>query len=115
MVTLDRIRLTGLLRKKPRRRGFFYWGGPVRTRLGRRPACASRLYRQLSARTRRYLPARSCRARLGRFDSYAAPLSREHGPPAPAPAVTGRITFDCTSRLSHEADGGAFHPGHSRL
>src|SRR5947208_3128810 len=24
MVTLDRIRLTGLLRRKPRRRGFFY-------------------------------------------------------------------------------------------
>jgi hypothetical protein len=24
MVTLDRIRLTGLLQKKPRRRGFFY-------------------------------------------------------------------------------------------
>jgi hypothetical protein len=24
MVTLDRIRLTGLLRKKPRQRGFFY-------------------------------------------------------------------------------------------
>jgi hypothetical protein len=24
MVTLDRIRLTGLLRKKPRKRGFFY-------------------------------------------------------------------------------------------
>jgi hypothetical protein len=26
MVTLDRIRLTGLLRKKPRQRGFFYAG-----------------------------------------------------------------------------------------
>src|SRR5664279_3018091 len=29
MVTLDRIRLTGLLRRKPWKRGFFYAGGTV--------------------------------------------------------------------------------------
>src|SRR5437763_16243232 len=34
MVTLDRIRLTGLLRKKPWQRGFFYCGLSLRTRHG---------------------------------------------------------------------------------
>jgi DNA-binding transcriptional ArsR family regulator len=33
MVTLDKIRLTGLLRKKPRQRGFFYaWGASSHVR-----------------------------------------------------------------------------------
>jgi len=33
MVTPDRIRLTGLLRKKPRKRGFFYGWYAIRRRL----------------------------------------------------------------------------------
>jgi len=37
MVTPDRIRLTGLLRKKPRERGFFYGcDSPATVKLGRR-------------------------------------------------------------------------------
>ena len=58
MVTPDKIRLTGLLRKKPWQRGFFY--GPIRRRLvrltpradggpARSPDVASRLCRLRAA------------------------------------------------------------------
>ncbi len=81
MVAHDRIRLTGLLRKKPRQRGFFY-------------ACRAPATR----------PAAPRRADFGRVD--AASLSTEQreatGPPLGGDPVSNMCELDCGEASAQE-------------
>jgi len=77
MVTLDRIRLTGLLRKKPWKRGFFYQVVFPGTRRGIGQAALRRSHWNRSARAPGFAPA-SLRPAWPRLAAAAAGLNGRH-------------------------------------